>query len=320
MPAQVAAAMALVDWKGIAAYAAKLGDKTSYPTVIIGSGLGGLCCGAYLSMQGIPVTVIEQRDGPILVLTLNDPERANPLSSVLVSALSEVLARVASDDTVRAVVLTGAGRHFSAGADLEALQRIADSGDQEAGETDTEELRQLFETLLGHPKLTVAAVHGAAVAGGCGLATACDLVVAEPGARFAYTEVKIGFLAAMVLTFLTRRVAGHVARRLLLDPEMIDGARAVELGLADELAPEGEAVNAAVELARSVCTKASPSALAATKALLNETVGLGWREALETAAAANIRQRGQSDCRRGVRAFLATKSTPDWLDGGNEPE
>ena len=264
--------------------------------------------------------VLREEHGPVLVIELNDPERANPLSSAMVVALSEALERAASDADLRAVVLTGAGRHFSAGADLEALERIAETGDEKANRSDTEQLRHLFELLLGHPKLTVAAVHGAAVAGGCGLATACDLVVTEPGARFAYPEVKIGFLAAMVLTFLTRRVAGQVARRMLLDPELIDGPRAVELGLADELAAEGEGVSSAVALARSVCAKASPSALAATKALLNETVGLGWQEAMALAAEANVQQRMHPECRRGVRAFLETKETPDWLedDGGSE--
>jgi methylglutaconyl-CoA hydratase len=264
--------------------------------------------------------VLKENRGPIAILTLNDPDRANPLSGSMVSALSEALERAAADESVRAVVLQGAGRHFSAGADLEALERVAQAGDDSAARSDTEKLRHLYEVILGHPKLTVAAVDGAAVAGGCGLATACDLVVAEPGARFSYTEVKIGFLAAMVLTFLTRRVAGHVARRLLIDPEMIDGARAVELGLADELADEGKALSSALSLARSVCKKASPSALAATKALLNETVGLDWRQALTHAAEANIRQRQQPECRRGVRAFLDTKDTPDWLDesDGNE--
>ena len=262
----------------------------------------------------MPEIVLEELRGPVLVLTLNDPDRANPLSTAMVAALTDALDRAASDEDARAVVLTGAGRHFSAGADLEALERIAEAGDDGASLSETEQLRHLFELLLGHPKLTVSAVHGAAVAGGCGLATACDLVVAEPGARFAYTEVKIGFLAAMVLTFLTRRVAGHVARRMLLDPEMIDGARAVELGLADELAAEGEAVSTAVELARAVCAKASPSALAATKALLNETVGLGWQEAMATAVEANVRQRMHPECRRGVRTFLETKKPPDWLE------
>lgn len=267
----------------------------------------------------MPEIVLEKRRGPIIVLTLNDPERANPLSSAMVDVLSDAFERAATDASVRAIVLAGAGRHFSAGADLEALERIAAAGDEEAARSETEQLRRLFEIVLGHPKLTVAAVQGAAVAGGCGLATACDLVVAEPGARFAYTEVRIGFLAAMVLTYLTRRVPGHVARRLLLDPEMIDGATAVELGLADELAADGEAVSAAVALARRVCAKASPSALAATKALLNEVVGLGWREALATAAEANVRQRRDPECVRGVRSFLDTKTTPDWIgDGGSE--
>lgn len=268
----------------------------------------------------MPEPVLQRRDGPILVLTLNDPDRANPLSSAMMVALGESLRAAASDEAVRAVVLTGAGRHFSAGADLEMLERIARSGDEATNRDDVEHLRHLFEILLGHPKLTVAAVHGAAVAGGCGLATACDLVIAEPGAKFAYTEVKIGFLAAVVSTFLTRRVAGHVARRLLLDPEILDGARAVELGLADELARENEALATAVARARSICSKASPSALSATKGLLNETVGLGWREALDVAAAANLRQRKNPECARGVRTFLELKKTPDWLAAPDNDE
>jgi methylglutaconyl-CoA hydratase len=264
--------------------------------------------------------ILERRDGAVVVLTLNDPGRANPLSAPLVEALRSALERAAGADEVRAVVLCGAGRHFSAGADLEALERLAAGGDEAGARRDTVRLKELYESLLGHPKLTVAAVHGAAVAGGCGLATACDFVVAEPGARFAYTEVKIGFLAAMVLTFLTRRVSGHVARRMLLDPEMIDGERAVELGLADELAAEGTGLERAVALARSVCAKASPAALAATKALLNDTVGLGWREALATAVEANVRQRQEPDCVRGVRSFLANKTTPDWLDPNDDAD
>ena len=258
--------------------------------------------------------LLSAREGPLTILTLNDPERANPLSPAMMEALTAALENAAADASVRAVILTGAGRHFSAGADLAALERIASGGDEGANHIDSERLRRLFEVLLGHPKLIIAAVQGAAVAGGCGLATACDLVVAEPGARFAYTEVKIGFLAAVVLTFLTRRVPGHVARRMLLDPEMIGGEQAVAVGLADELVEEGEALNHARALARSVCAKASPAALAATKALLNDVAGLGWREALEVAAAANVAQRMHPECARGVRSFLELRTTPDWLD------
>lgn len=259
--------------------------------------------------------LVTETAGPLRILTLNEPARANPLSAALIAALTEAVAEAATEVDVRAIILTGAGRHFSAGADLAALERVAAGGDEAAARADTEALCRLYELLLGCPKLTVAAVHGAAVAGGCGLATACDLVVAEPRARFCYSEVKIGFLAAMVLTFLTRRVPGHVARRLLLDPRPVDGARAVELGLADELVADGQALARAQELALEICRAGSPSAIAATKKLLDDVVGLGWREALAVAVDANVRQRAEPDCRRGVREFLASKTTPDWLEG-----
>ena len=260
--------------------------------------------------------LLETRDGPLLILTLDDADRGNPLSAPLVVALQKSLADAAADDGVRAVILTGAGKHFSSGADLEALQRLVSEGSDAENRLDSEHLEGLFAELLGHPKLTVAAVHGAAMAGGCGLATTCDVVVAERGARFAYPEVKIGFIAALVSTFLTRRVAGHVARRLLIDPEILSGEKAVAIGLADELVEDGTALDRAQELALGVLRKASPAALTHTKALLNDTVGLGWREALSVASAANVRQRRHADCRRGVQTFLKNKTTPDWLDDG----
>jgi enoyl-CoA hydratase/carnithine racemase len=122
-----------------------------------------------------------------------------------------------------------------------------------------------------------------------------------------------------VSTFLTRRVAGSVARRLLLDPGLVDGAKAVELGLADELVDDGTAVATAVERAGSIARRSSASALAATKRLLNLSVGMGWRDALMAASRANVQQRRHPDCRYGVRTFLATKSTPDWLAEPVEP-
>jgi len=262
--------------------------------------------------------VLERRDGPVLVLTLNDPERANPLSAALADRLYRALAAAAGDPSVRAVVLTGAGRHFSAGADLAALERLAEGGTEADNREDSERLERLYAELLDHPKLTVAAVHGAAIGGGCGLATACDLVIAERSARFGYTEITIGFIPALVSTFLTRRVSGSVARRLLLDPGLVDGVRAVELGLADELVEDGAAIATASERARSIAHRSSAAALAATKKLLNLAVGMGWRDALMAASRANVQQRRHPDCRHGVRTFLATKSTPDWLSQGDD--
>jgi methylglutaconyl-CoA hydratase len=261
--------------------------------------------------MGTPVMV--ESSGSVRVLTLNDPDRANPLSAELVRALTASLREAGDEGAVRTVILAGAGRHFSAGADLAALQQVAAGGEPESMRRDSEALRELFEILLGHPKLTIAAVHGAAIGGGCGLATACDVVIAEPGARFAYTEVTIGYVPALVLTFLTRRVAGHVARRMLLDPERIDGSRAVELGLADELADEGRALDRARELAVAVAHKSSPAAIAATKRLLSETAGMEWRAALAHAAEVNASHRLHPECIRGVKTFLQQKRTPDWL-------
>ncbi len=258
--------------------------------------------------------VLRKQSGPLLILTLNDPARANPLSAGMASALVEALDGARDDDVVRAVILTGMGKHFSAGADLSALEKIASGGDHDANLEDSRRLEELFAAVLSHPKLTVAAVHGAAVAGGCGLATACDLVVADPDARLAYTEVKIGFVPALVSTFLTRRVGGHVARRLLLDPKMLDGIQAHALGLVDEVAGAEGALNCAKELALAVCRKASPSALAETKQLLDDAVGMPWRQALALAAEVNASQRQHPECRRGVRSFLEHKKTPDWLE------
>ena len=258
--------------------------------------------------------LLQRTDGPFLILTLNEPDRANPLSPEMASALTLALEDAGADSAVRAVILTGAGKHFSAGADLAALEQIAEGGDAEANLADSRRLEKLFAVLLAHPKLTVAAVHGAAIAGGCGLATACDFVVAEPSSKFCYTEVKIGFIPALVSTFLTRRVPGHRARRLMLDPEMLDGRQAFDLGLVDDLSDDGEALDRAKALALSICRKASPSALTATKALMNQTIGMDWREALCAAAEANAEQRIDPQCRRGVRSFLETKKTPDWLE------
>ena len=268
--------------------------------------------GATMSRMKDPVLIDDQ--GPVRLLTLNDPDRANPLSSTLVRSLTGALRSAAEEPGVRAVILSGAGRHLSAGADLQALQQVVTGSDPEGLREDSESLRGLFEILLGHPKLTIAAVHGAAIGGGCGLATACDLVVAEPGSRFAYSEVTIGYVPALVLTFLTRRLPGHIARRLLLDPERIGGERAVELGLADELVDEGKALDRARELGIRIARKCSPAAIAATKQLLNETAGMDWREALSHAAEVNASHRLHPECVRGVKTFLEEKKTPDWLE------
>lgn len=250
----------------------------------------------------------------MLILSLNDPDRANPLSPELAEELTRVLEKSAQDEKLRALIIEGAGKHFSAGADLRALESIARGGDETANLEDSHRLERLFVALLGHPKLTIAAVSGAAIAGGCGLASACDFVVAEEKSRFSYTEVRIGFIPALVSTFLARRVGQKHLRRLLLNPKMFSAQEAMQIGLADEVVENGSALKRARELALEISHKASPAAFAATKQLLNDTIGLEWREALIHAAEANVDQRRHPECLYGVGYFLKHKKTPDWLD------
>ena len=256
-----------------------------------------------------------RREGDLLWLTLDQPERANALSPRLLEALTEAYRRPLASEGVRAVLLKAEGRHFSAGADLEHLRALLEMGPEE-NRADSERLRALFAAVLEQPVVTIALVHGACVAGGCGLATAHDFVVASEEARFLYSEVRIGFVAALVATFLPLRVSGRHARELLLDPEFVEARRALEIGLVNRVVPREELEAEGRRLADEIARRASPSSIALTKRLLLETAGRPLTEALDRAAEVNAAARATDDCRRGITAFLETKRTPDW----REPE
>jgi len=259
-----------------------------------------------------------ERDGVLTWIVLDEPESANRLRAETIVGLTEALREIATDDSVRAVILCGEGVHFCAGIDLSNLDRLSE-GSYDENLADSRLLEELFRVLLPHPKLMVAAVHGAVVGAGCGLATACDFVVASEDARFQYTEVKIGFVPAVVSTFLARRLPGNVIRRLLLDPDFVPAEEAREIGLADEVVPTDELRKRARELALSVCRKSPPTSLAATKKVLFETPGMSLDRALAYAAELNSHQRITEDCKHGVRSFLARKRTPDWLEDPSSP-
>ena len=252
-----------------------------------------------------------ERDGDLVRLTLEDPERANALSPALAGALTAAFRRDWRAEGVRAILLGGAGRHFCAGADLENLRALADATPLDH-RLDSSRLRDLFEAVLRQEALTIALVQGACVAGGCGLATACDVVVAADDARFLYSEVRIGFVAALVATFLPLRVDGRHLRELLLAPEFVDARRAVEIGLANRVVPRDELAVAGEALAGEMLSRASSDSIAATKRLLLGTLGLRLDERLDLAAATNAAARQTPDCKRGVAYFLEHKRTPDW--------
>ncbi len=248
-------------------------------------------------------------DGSIATLTLNRPDKRNALNGALVTALKDALAELAETSSVRVVVLTGAGEVFSAGADLAALQALQDASPLE-NRSDSAHLAELFAQIYRHPKPIVAKVNGHAIAGGCGLAAVCDMAVAADAAKLGFTEVRIGFVPAIVSVFVMRKLGEATARDLMLRGRLIDASTAVKVGLITRsVAPD--ALDAAVdELARELATETSASAVALTKTLLADVQGMGWQEALDHAVQVNAFARGTEDCQAGITAFLNDEDPP----------
>ena len=253
------------------------------------------------------------REDDLLWVTLSDPGRANALSPRAVEELTELYGRDLLDEGIRAVLLTGEGKHFSAGADLEHLESLLEAGPEE-NRREADALRGLFESVLRQECLTIALVQGACVAGGCGLATAHDFVVAAEDARFMYSEVRIGFVAALVATFLPLRVRGTDMRELLLNPEFIGAGKALELGLVNRVVAPEDLRDDGRRLAVEVLGRASSSSIALTKRLLLDRLGAPLDAALERAAQINAEARATPDCKHGISTFLATKKPPRWRE------
>ena len=260
-------------------------------------------------MSGPLLEVVRQ--GDLLWVTLNDPERANALSPRLIEGLIEVYRRPWRAEGVRCLLLSGAGKNFSAGADLEHLRSLRDAGPEE-NLRDSLRLKDLFESVLRQDALTIALVHGACVAGGCGLATAHDFVVAAEDARFLYSEVRIGFVAALVATYLPLRLRGSDIRELLLNPQFVDARRALEIGLVNRLAPAVDLPAVGQALAAQVLETGSSESIARTKRLLLDVLGRPLDEAMQHAAEVNAAARATEDCKHGIATFLETKKPPRW--------
>ena len=194
-----------------------------------------------------------RQDGDLLWVTLNDPDRANALSPAMTGEITAIYRRPWREEGVRAILLSGAGKNFSAGADLEHLRSLRDAGPDE-NLRDSLRLKDLFESILRQEALTIALVHGACVAGGCGLATAHDFVVAAEDSRFLYSEVRIGFVAALVATFLPLRLRGSDIRELLLNPQFVDARRALEIGLVNRVVPDEALEAQTMAVARQIAS------------------------------------------------------------------
>jgi len=251
--------------------------------------------------------VVYSVDGAVARITLNRPEKRNALNDAVIEGIKEGLKTAAGDEQVRAVVISGAGKDFCSGADLSALQKIAGASVAENSE-DARLLLELFLLIRQVPVPVIAAVTGRALAGGCGLASACDLVLAATSARFGYPEVKIGFVPAMVMAILRRNVSEKRALELITRGEEISAQQAKEFGLVNQVFND-ETFAADVEAYAKRFEELSRQAIALTKALLYQIDGLAFPEALETGADVNVIARMSEDCQKGIAKFL-TKNRP----------
>jgi len=254
-----------------------------------------------MSETATPLT--SARDGGVLTLTLNRPEKRNALGSALIEALHQALEAADLDAEVRVVVLAGAGKDFCAGADLEELLASADAS-PEANEAAALRLGTLFGRMRQLPKPVVAVVRGRALAGGAGLMTACDIVLAGTGAQVGYPEVLRGFVPATVMTMLRRLAGEKAALDLLLTGRLLSAAEAHAWGLVSRVIPDGDLEREAGELARALAS-APGSALALTKRLFYQLDGQSFDQGIALGARVNALARQTPDFRDAIGRFLA---------------
>jgi methylglutaconyl-CoA hydratase len=240
--------------------------------------------------------------GGVALVTLNRPEKRNALGPELIEALKDALRRADADDGVRVIGLTGAGRDFCSGADLAALRRIADASVME-NLADVDALADLFLLLRRLRRPVVALVRGRALAGGCGLATACDLVLASESASFGYPEVNIGFVPAMVMAILRRSVSEKRAFELVVGGSTLRAPEAERIGLINRAVPDEEFEAAGARYLAELAGR-SASAVQLCKRLLYQQDGMPFETAVRAGADLNVVARMTEDTRAGVAGFL----------------
>jgi len=255
-------------------------------------------------------SLLLETSGHLSTITLNRPEKRNAISIHMIAELQAALDDIEKTHA-RVVILTGTGKAFCAGIDLDYLQAI---GRQTAAENqeDSKRIAKMFRKVWSYSRPLIAAVNGHALAGGCGIATLCDFTLAVPEAKFGYTEVKIGFLPAIVSVFLTRQIGEKRARDLLLTGRLVEAAEARELGLVNEIVPAETLMSRAHELAETILA-ASPSSITRAKHLLVSAAAAGVDHDLERAVLESARVRCTPDFREGLAAFLE-KRKPIWSD------
>ncbi len=259
--------------------------------------------------------VIER--GVVRELRLNRPEVRNALDEELIAATTEQLHRAADDAAVRFVVLSGEGKSFCAGADIDYMRRLA-GYDRQANLDDARALSALYEAISGCPKPVVARVHGAAIGGGVGLVAASDVVIAQEGTKFGFTEARLGILPAVISPFIVRRLGPGASRTLFVTTEIFTTEKAHRLGLVDEVVA-AEELDAAVDVVLKELSQGGPQAQAACKRLLDEIATLPLEEAVRRTPAWIADQRATDEAREGFAAFFEKRPTR-WAAAFEEEE
>jgi len=253
-------------------------------------------------------TIQLAHESGVATITLNRPDKRNAISFELIDDLLHALKEVETSDAL-VLILTGAGTAFSSGMDLDNLKALVGRS-PEQNLKDSETMVRLFRALYEFPKVTIAAVNGAAIAGGTGLALLCDFTLAVSEAKFGYTEVRIGFVPAIVSTFLLRQVGEKHARDLLLTGRIIGSEEAARMGLVNEIVSPENLMARARELA-ALLMENSPASLRATKKLLNDHARAELDTQIEAAVRENAAVRTTADFREGINSFLE-KRKPVW--------
>jgi len=253
-------------------------------------------------------TLLLELTGHVATITLNRPEKRNAISADMIAELQTALDEIEKSH-VRVAILTGAGKAFCSGMDLEMLAAMAQQSPSENQE-DSRRMAKLFRRIWSFPRPLIAAVNGPALAGGCGIAMLCDFTLAVPEAKFGYTEVKIGFLPAIVSVFLMRQIGEKRARDLLLTGRIIEAAEAKEMGLINEIVPAEKLLARSNELAE-VLISSSPASLSRAKRLLTSAAAATVDADLERAVMENARIRCTPDFKEGLASFLE-KRKPVW--------
>lgn len=246
----------------------------------------------------------------IATIYINRPEKRNALNPDLVNQLTEHFIKASEDDSVKVIVLKANGSAFSAGADLEYLLSLQQNTYEENLQ-DSENLKKLFTTIYYLPKIVIAQVEGHAIAGGCGLATVCDIIFSVPEANYGYTEVKLGFVPAIVSCFLLRKTSETMAKKILLTGTLFSAQEALDYGLITFVTNKDEIDLKVKEFALGLCNETSANSLMVTKQLIGQTTHPYLEKSLSLAVQINARVRDSEDFKKGIASFV-NKEKINW--------